>query len=150
MGRPTHHSTPSIRKPSVPLSRRRKGPSSPTLPKPALYLLRTLILLLVLWYELGVFWWSTSSCHFAPSITTPTEKPFNVLVVADPQLLDMRSYPGRNWLLRWLGVGFTDAYARKAWRFVVRSRDDEGRGVDGVVWLGDLMDGGVEAVEPAE
>ncbi|GAA5964234.1 hypothetical protein JCM21900_002876 [Sporobolomyces salmonicolor] len=78
-------------------------------------------------------------------------QPFHVLVVADPQLLDMRSYPGRNWALRWLGVKVTDMYARKSWRFVSRkSRGKGGGGVDAVVWLGDLLDSGVEMVDRRE
>ncbi|GAA5892964.1 hypothetical protein JCM8208_004137 [Rhodotorula glutinis] len=74
--------------------------------------------------------------------------PFHVLVVADPQLLDMQSYPGRNWALRWLGVRISDAYARKAWTVVTRlSRGKSGGGVDAVVWLGDLLDSGVDTVD---
>lgn len=72
-----------------------------------------------------------------------------MLIVADPQLLDMRSYPGRNWLARWLGVQFTDAYARKAWRFVRRSEGKNGK-LDSVVWLGDLLDSGVDSVDRKE
>ncbi|BGP18748.1 hypothetical protein JCM10213_003053 [Rhodosporidiobolus nylandii] len=77
-------------------------------------------------------------------------QPFHVLVAADPQLLDMRSYPGRSWILRKLGVWISDLYARKGWRAVMRSRGTGGTGVDAVVWLGDLMDGGVEAVDAKE
>ncbi|GAA5894061.1 hypothetical protein JCM5296_001001 [Sporobolomyces johnsonii] len=78
-------------------------------------------------------------------------QPFHVLVAADPQLLDMRSYPGRNWALRWLGVKVTDMYARKSWWFVSRkSRGKGGGGVDAVVWLGDLLDSGVEMVDRRE
>ncbi|GAA5855931.1 hypothetical protein JCM9279_005552 [Rhodotorula babjevae] len=77
--------------------------------------------------------------------------PFHVLVVADPQLLDMQSYPGRNWALRWLGVRISDAYARKAWTVVTRlSRGKSGGGVDAVVWLGDLLDSGVDTVDQRE
>ncbi|BGP45719.1 hypothetical protein JCM10450v2_001549 [Rhodotorula kratochvilovae] len=77
--------------------------------------------------------------------------PFHVLVVADPQLLDMRSYSGRNWALRWLGVRITDLYARKAWHAVTRlSRGKSGGGVDAVVWLGDLLDSATETVDRRE
>ena len=156
MARPTHHSTPSIRKPSVPLTRRRRPSTTPTISPAVLLGLRALVVLIVLWYELGTFWWHTSACHWDDSLFSSTTsskadgKPFHVLMVADPQLLDMRSYPGRNLALRWLGVKVTDAYARKAWRFVIRSRGTNGARVDGVVWLGDLMDSGVDSVEPDE
>ncbi|GJN88267.1 hypothetical protein Rhopal_001232-T1 [Rhodotorula paludigena] len=77
--------------------------------------------------------------------------PFHVLVVADPQLLDMRSYPGRNWALRWLGVKITDLYARKSWKAVTGySRGKSGGGLDAVVWLGDLLDSGTETVDHRE
>ncbi|KAK4702764.1 ethanolamine phosphate phosphodiesterase, partial [Phenoliferia sp. Uapishka_3] len=158
-----HNHTPSIRKPSIPVSRRRRSANSPLLPFPIIVLLRSLIVILLLWYELGTFWWSTTSCTWddSPSFSsshhsigdaesTVGKAPFHALILADPQLLDMRSYPGRNWLARWLGVKVTNAYARKAWRFVVRSKGGNGLGADGVVWLGDLLDGGVESVEPAE
>ncbi|KPV76508.1 uncharacterized protein RHOBADRAFT_25577, partial [Rhodotorula graminis WP1] len=63
----------------------------------------------------------------------------------------MKSYPGRNWALRWLGVRISDAYARKAWTVVTRlSRGKSGGGVDAVVWLGDLLDSGVDTVDQRE
>ncbi|KAI5481041.1 CDC1p [Pseudohyphozyma bogoriensis] len=72
-------------------------------------------------------------------------------MAADPQLIDMRSYPGRNWVSRKLGVWFTDAYLRKSWRFVIKSEEEHGGGgVDAVVWLGDLLDSGVESVDRSE
>ncbi|BGO89273.1 hypothetical protein NBRC10512_003911 [Rhodotorula toruloides] len=77
-------------------------------------------------------------------------KPFHVLILTDPQLLDMRSYPSRNWVLRWLGVKMTDLYARKSWKAVTRSRGKGGGGVDAVVWLGDLLDSGTEMVDRKE
>ncbi|KAK4046867.1 hypothetical protein OIV83_005763 [Microbotryomycetes sp. JL201] len=76
-------------------------------------------------------------------------KPFHVLIVSDPQLLDMRSYPGRAKILKWLGMKVTDMYARKSWKFVTNSRGPAG-GLDGIVWLGDLLDSGVESVDQAE
>lgn len=131
-----------------PLQRRRRTPSSRLL----INTLRVLVTVCVLWYEYGTFWSHTRSCTWddAPSTlvagvktpTTPVGEPFHSLVLGDPQLLDMRSYPGRGWLARWLGVRITEAYARKSWRFAIRSKGTAGRGVDGVVWLGDLLDSG--------
>ncbi|GAA6041730.1 hypothetical protein JCM8097_008302 [Rhodosporidiobolus ruineniae] len=77
-------------------------------------------------------------------------RPFHVLVAADPQLLDMRSYPGRSWILRKVGVWITDLYARKSWRAVLGSRGTGGTGLDAVVWLGDLLDNGLDAVDQRE
>lgn len=63
----------------------------------------------------------------------------------------MRSYPGRNPLLKWLGIKITDLYARKSWRAVSRlSRGKSGGRVDAVVWLGDLLDSGTEMVDRKE
>lgn len=48
-----------------------------------------------------------------------------------------------------MGIKVTDAYARKAWSFVKRSKGKDGV-LDGVVWLGDLLDSGVESVDRKE
>lgn len=55
------------------------------------------------------------------------------------QILDLRSYPDKNLLLRYLEIWFTDNYARKAWRLVVEHHKP-----DAVFFLGDLLDSGVE------
>ncbi|KDE03459.1 hypothetical protein MVLG_06069 [Microbotryum lychnidis-dioicae p1A1 Lamole] len=77
------------------------------------------------------------------------DQPWHVLVVSDPQILDMRSYPGRSWIGRYLGIKFTDAYIRKAWRFVSKASGPHGK-IDSVVWLSDLLDSGVENVDVVE
>ena len=133
------------------------------------------IVLIVIWFEYGTFYSHTRwQCGFNDDPSTkgqvwdPTlddqdeggwtqnstfkdvgSKPFHVLVVSDPQLLDKRSYPGRAWILKWLGMNVTDMYAKKSWRFVTKSRGDKG-GVSGIVWLGDLLDSGVESIDQAE
>ncbi|KAM0751157.1 hypothetical protein T439DRAFT_380157 [Meredithblackwellia eburnea MCA 4105] len=192
MGRPGHVSSPSIRKPSIQRQpkRHRTSSSHSLIPFPLLVVLRLLVVLIVIWYEYGSFWWSVRKCKWddSPSLkgvtlppinnTTSTleddvdderdyrwlidpdrdssstleaKQPFHALILADPQLLDMRSYPGRSWFLRWLGLKVTDMYAKKSWRMVAkRSRGTGGRGVDGVVWLGDLLDSGVESMDEAE
>lgn len=160
--------SPVIRKPSLFRPARRRG--APPLPRALLQSLRVLIVLLVLWCEYGTFYSHARWCTFddSPSakgrVWDPSigqsggwradtswvgAQPWHVLIVADPQLLDMRSYPGRNWLARKLGVWFTDAYARKAWRFVRRTEGKSGK-LDSVVWLGDLLDSGVDSVDRKE
>lgn len=159
--------SPSIRPPaSRPAGLRPRKAS--LLPRPLLLTLRCLVVLLVLHFEYLTFLSHTASCKFndSPSLTGKTynaegdfwlddprwlgTKGFHVLLAADPQLLDMRSYPGRNWIARWLGVLVTDAYARKAWHFVSQSKGTGGAGADGMVWLGDLLDSGVESVDRRE
>ncbi|GAA5987920.1 hypothetical protein JCM11641_004582 [Rhodosporidiobolus odoratus] len=80
----------------------------------------------------------------------PEGDPFHVLVAADPQILDMKSYPGRSWGLRRLGVWITDLYARKSWKAAMMSRGSGGGKTEAVVWLGDLMDSGVEVGDEEE
>lgn len=134
------------------------------------------IVLLVIWLEYGTFWSHASiTCHGfddSPTLKGRTWDPalgltggwtadprwkragaqgHHVLVAADPQLLDMRAYPERHWLVRWLGVQFTDLYARKSWYSVTRNvRGRDGRGIHAVVWLGDLLDEGRKAVRGIE
>jgi hypothetical protein len=63
-------------------------------------------------------------------------KATHVLIVADPQILDERSYPGRSSLLRAISRIFVDMNLRKAWR-VAKSTHPHA-----VVFLGDMMDNG--------
>lgn len=58
------------------------------------------------------------------------------MIVADPQILDHRSYPGRGAFLTWLSRIIVDLNLRKNW-WVATSKKP-----DAVVFLGDMMDGG--------
>jgi ethanolamine phosphate phosphodiesterase len=60
----------------------------------------------------------------------------HVLIVADPQILDERSYPGRSSLLRAISQIFVDMNLRKAWRVAKSTRPHA------VIFLGDMMDNG--------
>ncbi|KAI0645414.1 Metallo-dependent phosphatase-like protein [Trametes meyenii] len=101
---------------------------------------RLLWLLAIAWYELGTFYHHTSICQWpdaflatsGTSIATPT----HVLLVADPQILDHRSYPDRPPWLMWLSQFIVDLNIRKSWRATLR------RNPDSVVFLGDMMDNG--------
>ena len=64
--------------------------------------------------------------------------------MADPQILDRRSYPDRPpWLMR-LSQSIVDLNLRKSWRAVLRQR------ADAVVFLGDMMDNGRLAMSDDE
>ncbi|KAK9474508.1 Metallo-dependent phosphatase-like protein [Dipodascopsis tothii] len=65
--------------------------------------------------------------------------PARVLLVADPQLVDDHTYPGRPARLMRLTEFFVDRYMRRAWRAMAA-----GLPSDAVVFLGDLFDGGRE------
>jgi hypothetical protein len=60
----------------------------------------------------------------------------HILLVADPQILDERSYPGRSSLLRAVSRIFVDMNLRKAWRVVKSKRPHA------IIFLGDMMDNG--------
>ena len=64
--------------------------------------------------------------------------------MADPQILDRRSYTDRPpWLMR-LSQFIVDLNLRKSWRAVLRQR------ADAVVFLGDMMDNGRLAMSDDE
>ena len=60
----------------------------------------------------------------------------HILLVADPQILDDRSYPERSSLLRTVSRIFVDMNLRKAWRVAKSKRPHA------VIFLGDMMDNG--------
>lgn len=61
----------------------------------------------------------------------------NIIIVADPQILDRHSYPARPSWLRLLSQIMTDLNMRKGWRAAHRRFRP-----DYVVFLGDMMDNG--------
>ncbi|KAL7281268.1 hypothetical protein ACG7TL_004576 [Trametes sanguinea] len=102
--------------------------------------LRLVWLFTIAWYELGTFYHHTSSCPWPDEPLshsgTTVARPTHVLLVADPQILDHRSYPDRPpWLMR-LSQFIVDLNLRKSWRATLRCRPDA------VVFLGDMMDNG--------
>jgi ethanolamine phosphate phosphodiesterase len=62
-----------------------------------------------------------------------------VLLVADPQLVDPHTYPGRPWPLSSLTVRYTDRYLRHSYRLLQEQLQP-----DATLFLGDLFDGGRE------
>ncbi|KAJ7163630.1 Metallo-dependent phosphatase-like protein [Mycena crocata] len=95
---------------------------------------------LALWYEHLVFTNSVHQCLWPDSgleARRPQKsRPTHVLIVADPQILDHRSYPGRAPFLSFISQVLVDLNLRKSWRAALRTRPDI------VVFLGDMMDGG--------
>lgn len=81
-----------------------------------------------------------------------------MLLVADPQILDMHSYPDRGYLLSALSQVIVDLNLRKSWSAMrswlltrsvssgaVESNETETEGKEAVVFLGDMMDNGRSA-----
>ncbi|KAJ7076358.1 Metallo-dependent phosphatase-like protein [Mycena belliarum] len=103
--------------------------------------------LLAVWYEHVVFIYHVGRCVWPDSDIAPTKasaRPTHVLLVADPQILDHRSYPGRAPSLTYISQLLVDLNLRKSWRAALRTRPDV------VVFLGDMMDGGRFSMSDAE
>ncbi|TFK44843.1 Metallo-dependent phosphatase-like protein [Crucibulum laeve] len=115
--------------------------------------LRALWVLLILWYELGIFIYSVDrGCSWpdasfysqnSPSANTDVQ-PYHILLVADPQILDHRSYPHRWAILTYLSRVFTDLNLLKNWKSALRTNPDA------IIFLGDMMDGARFPMSDAE
>ncbi|KAI0051173.1 Metallo-dependent phosphatase [Auriscalpium vulgare] len=97
--------------------------------------LRWFWLFVVALSELGLFFISTATCTW-PVPPGAKEGAHHVLIVADPQILDGSSYPGRNALLMALSQFIVDMNLRKAWMVAKRKHPDT------LIFLGDMMDNG--------
>ncbi|EON64236.1 hypothetical protein W97_03467 [Coniosporium apollinis CBS 100218] len=70
--------------------------------------------------------------------------PHHLVFIADPQLVDPHTYPGRPWPLSTLTVSYTDQYLRRAFSKITKDLYP-----DTVIFLGDLFDGGREWSTPS-
>ncbi|KAJ6625495.1 Metallo-dependent phosphatase-like protein [Mycena sp. CBHHK59/15] len=92
-----------------------------------------------------VFLHSVHKCAWPDSdVQARPSAPTHVLIVADPQILDHRSYPDRAPSLTFISQLLVDLNLRKSWRAALRTRPDV------VVFLGDMMDGGRFSMSDAE
>ena len=69
----------------------------------------------------------------------PDASPHRLVFIADPQLVDPHTYPGRPWPLSALTVRHTDLYLRRAYKRIQTILYP-----DTIIFLGDLFDGGRE------
>ncbi|KAJ4382858.1 hypothetical protein N0V86_002083 [Didymella sp. IMI 355093] len=94
----------------------------------------------VYWGERGAFNSAVGSCNWdAWEDWEEGANPHRLVFVADPQLVDPHTYPGRPWPLNPLTIKYTDQYMRRAY-----SRIQTELYPDTVFFLGDLFDGGRE------
>ncbi|KAF1999313.1 hypothetical protein P154DRAFT_493753 [Amniculicola lignicola CBS 123094] len=94
----------------------------------------------VFWGERRLFANSVDACEWENWENWPAgANPHRLLFVADPQLVDPHTYPGRPWPLNTLTVKYTDLYMRRAYSRIQRVLYP-----DTVMFLGDLFDGGRE------
>ena len=101
------------------------------------------------------------SCHVSNeliSVSFEWQKA-HILLVADPQILDMHSYPERGLLLSALSQLIVDLHLRKSWAamrsWLLTEKDEpesqvEGHAKEAVVFLGDMMDNGRSAYSDDE
>lgn len=103
--------------------------------------LLTLTWFLVLyWGERHVFHSSIQACDWSRWEKWPSDAtPHHVILVADPQLVDPHTYPGRPWPLSTFTVRHTDLYLRRSFSGITKLLHP-----DTVFFLGDLFDGGRE------
>nr|POE49534.1 kexin [Quercus suber] len=109
------------------------------------------ILLLLIWLytlhwgERSTFAAHIKACEWETWEQWPADaRPHHMVLIADPQLVDPHTYPGRPWPLSALTEKYTDLYMARNFRLINHELDP-----DSVVFLGDLFDGGREW-EPAK
>lgn len=92
------------------------------------------------WGEVMSFDQSIDACSWDAWENWPAEAiPHRLLFVADPQLIDPHTYPGRPWPLSTLTIKHTDLYLTRAFSRMQRNLQPHT-----TMFLGDLFDGGRE------
>ncbi|PVH76390.1 hypothetical protein DL98DRAFT_592285 [Cadophora sp. DSE1049] len=96
--------------------------------------------LALFWGERWVFQSSVESCGWGSWERWPKEAtPHHLILIADPQLIDPHSYPGRPWPLDKFTMMHTDNYMKRSYISLQKMLHP-----DTVFFLGDLFDGGRE------
>lgn len=94
----------------------------------------------LLWGERWVFQSAVKACQWESWESWPKEAtPHHLVFLADPQLIDPHSYPGRPWLLEKATIAHTDNYLKRSYISL-----QERLHPDTIFFLGDLFDGGRE------
>ncbi|ATY63181.1 manganese ion homeostasis (Fr) [Cordyceps militaris] len=97
-------------------------------------------IVILLWGERWVFDSKVESCSWDHWESWPRgTHPHRLVLIADPQITDPHSYPGRPWPLSSLTVTITDNYLRRGYKALQSHLHP-----DSVFFLGDLFDGGRE------
>ncbi|KAJ5193411.1 hypothetical protein N7449_009553 [Penicillium cf. viridicatum] len=92
------------------------------------------------WGERTVFQDSINKCLWDSWEEWPQDAtPHHIAFIADPQLVDPHTYPGRPWPVSTLTVKYTDQYMRRSFSLIQDHLEP-----DSVLFLGDLFDGGRE------
>ncbi|PHH88113.1 hypothetical protein CDD83_7958 [Cordyceps sp. RAO-2017] len=97
-------------------------------------------MVILMWGERWIFDSKVDNCNWHKWEKWPKgATPHHLVFVADPQLIDPHSYPGRPWPLSALTVLITDNYMRRGYIALQRRLRP-----DSLFFLGDLFDGGRE------
>ncbi|KAJ5334566.1 hypothetical protein N7452_006969 [Penicillium brevicompactum] len=97
-------------------------------------------LLSIRWGERRVFEDHINQCLWDSWEDWPQDAtPHHIAFIADPQLVDPHTYPGRPWPLSTLTMRYTDQYMRRSFSLIQEHLEP-----DSVLFLGDLFDGGRE------
>ncbi|KAI0151555.1 hypothetical protein GGR57DRAFT_492870 [Xylariaceae sp. FL1272] len=104
------------------------------------HLLAALWIVVLLWGERWLFVTKVQSCDWDHWEDWPAgATPHRLVFVADPQIIDPKSYPGRPWPINPLTMRITDNYMSKSYNQIQKTLRP-----DTVMFLGDLFDGGRE------
>ncbi|KAI5467543.1 hypothetical protein BGZ63DRAFT_410479 [Mariannaea sp. PMI_226] len=96
--------------------------------------------LVLLYGERWIFDSKVADCEWSDWEKWPKgTKPHRLVLIADPQIIDPHSYPGRPWPLNPLTNAITDNYLRRGYKALQHHLHP-----DSVFFLGDLFDGGRE------
>ncbi|KAM3433800.1 hypothetical protein MY4824_005794 [Beauveria thailandica] len=97
-------------------------------------------IVILFWGERWVFDSKVENCSWDHWEQWPKgTHPHRLVLIADPQITDPHSYPGRPWPLSTLTVTITDNYLRRGYKALQNHLQP-----DSVFFLGDLFDGGRE------
>lgn len=81
-----------------------------------------------------------TSCQWPRDPSWPSDAiPARIALVADPQIIDAHTYPGRNFIFQRITESIVDYYLRRNWVYIHSQIDP-----DANIFLGDLFDGGRE------
>ncbi|CAK9441623.1 uncharacterized protein LODBEIA_P54910 [Lodderomyces beijingensis] len=106
---------------------------------------RLLLILLASWLvvfyinETAVPYWAAQRCHWPTSTqsTSNHQTTTRILLIADPQLIDNHTYPGRNKLLLRLSQHTVDQYLKRNYQALLSTLQPSH-----ILFVGDLLDNG--------
>ncbi|KIY67150.1 hypothetical protein CYLTODRAFT_444201 [Cylindrobasidium torrendii FP15055 ss-10] len=91
---------------------------------------------IVLWGELGLYFWSISACQWPDARLQPSERGLShVMLIADPQVKPVGAFSEETWT-KWMAEYIFDSNVKRSWHAAKRLRPDV------VIFLGDMLSAG--------